>query len=515
MRRKFGDVEEADNHLVHACKPALIVQRIFRAKVMIEDVSKPRTKVDDPDAVPAGSVRSAVRFLCDYSNALSLRGNVEEARKSAQDAWSLISDDTPGEKALVLCQFGILNARSRLFDDAERAFLDAIAIYSKLGRGKKEIEARGWLADLYVRMERRAEARVQFGRISEHYGQSDDAMSTSQASYFRACIAHLDERLGDAHAGFQSALQRSDDGGCGRGHIADMILVGTTAFQTGKFDSAEDIFRSKLDSEGDWRRTAKEGVSQFYLGSIALEKNDAKTAVAYGRKAVEVLSHVKDAYQQYWACGLLAEAHAALGNGNEAVKWADRARPGTRVSGETPSVAWRGIGVALASAKRFKEAEDAFEQAIECNEASRRFEWCRSLLASGRFFLEHGNSEMAHRRLEAAKRKATAIQTPFYARKASKLLARLARLEVRPGTAGSPSHRPAMDRIVAISDLAAVLGAGPRSDVTDEQNRGHLSGGIGRGIGRHRVEGCRVWSITYRSGTVSRRRRRRGRCHFP
>ena len=109
---------------------------------MIEDVSKSCTEVDDPDAVPAGSVRSAVRFLCDYSNALSSRGNVEEARKSAQDAWSLISDDTPGEKALVLCQFGILNARSRLYDDAERAFLDAIAIYSRFGPVKREIEAK-------------------------------------------------------------------------------------------------------------------------------------------------------------------------------------------------------------------------------------------------------------------------------------------------------------------------------------------------------------------------------------
>ncbi len=440
-----------------------------RAKNMTEDVSKPRTEVDERDAVPAGSVRSAVRFLCDYSNTLSLRGNVEEARKSAQDAWSLISDDIPGEKALVLCQFGILNARSRLYEDAERAFLDAIAIYSKLGPVKKEIEARGWLADLYVRMERRAEARAQFGRISGHYGQSDDAMSMSKASYFRACIAHLDERLGDAHAGFQSALQQWDKEGSGHGHIGDMNLMGTTAFQTGNFKRAEYIFRVQMDSDGDWRRTATEGVSQFYLGSIALGRNDAKTAVVYGKKAVEILSHVKDAYQLYWACGLLAEAHAALGDGNEAVKWAERARPGTRVEGETPSVAWRGIGVALAAAKRFKEAEDAFERAIRCSEANRRFEWCRSLLASGRFCMEHGNREMARQRLEAAQRKATELQTPYYARQASKLLASLARLAGRPGTSGSPAHRPALDRIAAVSDLAAVLGRG--LDLTLLMNR--------------------------------------------
>lgn len=436
---------------------------------MIDDALKQHTTVDDPDAAPSGSVRSAIRFLCDYSNALSLRGNVEEARKSAQDAWSLISDDTPAEKALVLCQFGILNARSRLYDDAERAFLDAIAIYSKLEPLKREIEARGWLADLYVRMARRTEARVQFVRISEHYEHSEEAVSTSKASYFRACIAHLDERLGDAYTGFQSALRQWDKAGGGRGPVGDMNLVGTTAFQTGNLEHAEDIFRAQLDSEGDWRRTATEGVSQVYLGSIALEKNDAETAVAYGKKAVETLSHVKDCYQLYRAFGLLAEAHAELGNGDEAVSWAGRAQPGTLLEDETPTVSWRGIGVALAAAKRLKEAGDAFEQAIECNEATRRFEWCRSLLASGRFYLEHGNRELARRRLEAAKRKATAIQTPFYARKASKLLARLARLEVRLVTAGSPTHRPAMDRIAAVSDLAAVLGRG--LDLTLLMNR--------------------------------------------
>ena len=173
---------------------------------MFEGVSKPRFKIEDPDAVPADCVRSAIGFLCDYSNALSSRGYVEEAREKAQDAWSLITDDAPDEKAMVLCQFGILNARSRLYDAAERAFLDAIAIYRRLGLPEKEMDARGWLADLYVRMERREEASVELGRISEHFERADDAASRSKASYFRACIAHLDDRLGDAHTGFQSAL---------------------------------------------------------------------------------------------------------------------------------------------------------------------------------------------------------------------------------------------------------------------------------------------------------------------
>ena len=440
-----------------------------RALFMIEGVSKPRFQVDDPDAVPADSVRSAIGFLCDYSNALSSRGYVEEAREKAQDAWSLIKNDAPGEKAMVLCQFGILNARSRLYDDAERAFLDAIAIYRKLGLVKKEMDTRGWLADLYVRMERREEARVELGRISQHFERADDAASRSKASYFRACIAHLNDRLGDAYSGFQSALEQSDKAGSRVSPIGDMHLTGTTAFQTGSFKHAEEFFRAQLESDRDWRRTVTEGVSQFYLGSIALEKNDAKSASVYGRKAVEILSHVKDAHQLYWAFGLMAEACSALGRPDEAVRWADRARAGTRMAGETPTVTWRGIGVAMAAAKRNCEAEDAFERAIACDRSNQRFEWCRSLLAAGRYYLEQGNPDMARMRLESAARKASALQTPHFVRQASSLLAGLTRLEDRSETVGSTATRQVHDRIAAVSNLAADLGRG--LDLTSLMNR--------------------------------------------
>ena len=85
---------------------------------------------------------------------------------------------------------------------------------------------------------------------------------------------------------------RSDKSGSRVGHIGDMHLTGTTAFQTGNFKHAEEFFRAQLESDRDWRRTVTEGVSQFYLGSIALEKNDAKAASVYGRKAVEILSRM-------------------------------------------------------------------------------------------------------------------------------------------------------------------------------------------------------------------------------
>ncbi len=457
---KSGEVEKADQYLIQAGKHALNVRAVDRALSIFKNVSEPGLQGDDLAGVPIGKIKSRVRFLCDFSNALSSRGFIEEANEKMQDALSLVSEETPVEKALVLCQLGIVNARSRSFDQAERSFLDAIAIYQRLGLSGKERETRRWLASLYEHMERREEARVQIKLISDHYAGAGDALGRSRASYFDAYIAHLDGRLEDAHTLFESALEWSKKAGEPAGNIDNMDLIGVTAFRTGNFERAEEIFQAQKLSNRDWRRTATEGVSHFYLGSIALENRDAKAAVAHGKKAVEILSHVKDAEQLYWAFGLMAEAHAALGNAAEAVRWADRARSGTEMAGETPTVAWRGIGVASAAAKRREEAEDAFNRAVASNQVSQRFEWFRSLLAGGRFYLEHGNLDMARLRLEAAERKAKALQTSFYARKASNLLSRLARLEERSESVGAAESRPTNNRVAAISELAEDLGRG-------------------------------------------------------
>ncbi len=458
--QRSGDVEKADQFLIQAGKQALSVRAVDRALSMFKDVSAQNLHVENSTAVPVEKIKSRVRFLCDYSNALSSRGYIEEAREKAKDALSLVSDRTTADRALVLCQLGILNARSRSYHKAETAFLEAIEIYRRLRNRKKESDTRGWLASLYERMERREEARVQINLISEQYEQADGVLSRSMASYFKGYGAYLEDRLGDAYTLFESALEWSEKAGDRAENIGNMGLIGTTAFRTGNFQRAEDIFQARQDSSRDWRRTAPEGVSHFYLGAIALEKKDAESAVAYGKKAVEILSHVKDARQLYWAFGLMAEAHSALGNADEAVRWAEKARPGTQIAGETGTVAWRGIGVASAAAKRHEAAEDAFERAIENKQVNRRFEWFRSLLAAGRFYLEHGNLEIARLRLEAAKRKAEALQTPFFARKASNLLSRLARLEVRSASVGSAESRPMYDRIAAVSEVAADLGRG-------------------------------------------------------
>ena len=454
---KSGEVENADHYLIQAGKQALSADRALN---IFKDVSEPRLQGGDLSAVPIEKIKSRVRFLCDYSNALSSRGYVEEAKEKAQDALSLVSEKTPGERALVLCQLGIVNARSRSHPEAERAFLDAIAIYRKHGPRKRERETRLCLASLYERMERREEARVQIKLISEHYERPGDALSRSRANYFSAYIAHLDGRLADAHTLFESALEWSKKVGDRAENFGNMNLIGKTAFRTGNYQRAEEIFQAQQLSNPNWRRTATEGVSHFYLGSIALEEKDAKAAVVFGEKAVEILSHIRDAHQVYWAFGLMAEAHAALGNADEAVKWADRARPGTQMAGETPTVAWRGIGVASAAAKRCEEAEDAFKRAIANKPVNQRFEWFRSLLAAGRFYLEQGNPDMARLRLEAAERKAEALQTPFYARRASNLLSRLAQLEVQSESRVSAESRPIYDRIAAVSELAADLGGG-------------------------------------------------------
>ena len=457
---KSGQVEKADQYLMKAGKQALSVRAVDRALSLFRDVSEPRLKADGLSALPVERIKSRVRFLCDYSNALSCRGFVEEAKKKTKDAWLLISDETPAEKALVLCQLGILNARSRSYDEAEREFLEAIAIYRRLGPAKKERETRQCLASLYERMERRKEAKVQIKFIARQFDQAGDALSRSRVGYFGAYIAHLDGRLDDAHRLFESALEWSKKAGERAENIGNLNLIGVTAFQTGNFERAEEIFQSQHLAIRDWRRTATDGACHFYLGSIALENRDAEDAVNHAKQAVEILSQVKDADQLYWAYGLMAEAQATLGNADEAVSWAEKARSGTQMAGETPTVVWRSIGVASAVAKRREEAEDAFNRAVAGNQGDQRFEWFRSVLATGRFYLEHGNLDTARLHLETAERKARDLQTPFFARRASHLLSRMARSEKRSESEGEVKSRPTVNRIATVSELAENLGRG-------------------------------------------------------
>ena len=87
-----------------------------------------------------------------------------------------------------------------------------------------------------------------------------------------------------------------------------------------------------------------------------------------------------------------------------------------------------GIGVAFAQIGRIAEAEDAFEQAIECRRESKGDHWARALLMAGEFYLKRDDTTKAQAHLEEAKQAFGEMEMSYFLEKTQVLLNQLTRI---------------------------------------------------------------------------------------
>ena len=81
-----------------------------------------------------------------------------------------------------------------------------------------------------------------------------------------------------------------------------------------------------------------------------------------------------------------------------------------------------GIGVALAQTERIAEAEEAFEQAIECRRESKGDHWARALLMVGEFYIQRDDMTRATEYLKAAKQAFEEMEMSYFLEKTQVLL---------------------------------------------------------------------------------------------
>ena len=129
---------------------------------------------------------------------------------------------------------------------------------------------------------------------------------------------------------------------------------------------------------------------------------------------------------------------------------AERASEGTQqtsgmYTGILPLV-YCGIGVAFAKAGRITEAEEAFEQAIECRRESKGDHWARALLMVGEFYLDRGDMTRAKAHFEAAKQAFGEMEMSYFQEKTEVLLNQLSRDEADRGW-GLACHRASRCRV--------------------------------------------------------------------
>ena len=98
-----------------------------------------------------------------------------------------------------------------------------------------------------------------------------------------------------------------------------------------------------------------------------------------------------------------------------------------------------GIGVALAKAGRVAEAEEVFEQAIECRREAKGDHWARALLMAGEFYIERDDMAKAQARLEVAKQAFGEMEMSYFLEKTEVLLNQLSRDKDDRGKDAAPT----------------------------------------------------------------------------
>ena len=172
-----------------------------------------------------------------------------------------------------------------------------------------------------------------------------------------------------------------------------------------------------------------EATNFLYLGELALERGDFAEALEYAETSVERFLETPRKDYIYRAYAIAATAAARMGDVETALEWAEKASEGTQqtsgmYTGILPLVHC-GIGVALAQAGRIAEAEEAFEQAIECRRESKGDHWARALLMAGEFYLERDDVTRAKEYLEAAKQAFGEMKMSYFLEKTQVLLNQL------------------------------------------------------------------------------------------
>ena len=383
------------------------------------------------------SPADAIDFLCDYADVLRNCSQHNKALELLDEAKTLLPADRNDLKARILNDLGEIHSVLQHGEIAEEYMLEALRLYQKWGDVENEIQVLSSLAYLcdvsgrheeaiaYMRweMEKR---RVLGGPQNETFIQVRDGQTALVDFRFRIAKEHL-----------EAAIRTSHQRGLKHHRIGVLNSLQRVYFYLGDLHRAEAVCHEVI---GEWRKRGVihwEATNFLYLGELALERGDFAEALEYVETSAERFLQTPRRDYIYRAYAIAATATARMGDTEAALEWAEKASEGTQqtsgmYTGILPLV-YCGIGVALTQAGRIAEAEEAFEQAIECRRESKGDHWARALLMAGEFYLDRGDLTKAQAHLEAAKRAFGEMEMSYFLEKTEVLLNQLSRDEADRG----------------------------------------------------------------------------------
>ena len=371
----------------------------------------------------------AIDFLCDYADALYGCGQHNRALKHLDEAKALLPYDRNDLKARILRNIGGVHGVLQHGEIAEEYMLEALQLYRELDNLDGEIQVLGGLAYLCDVSGRHEEAIAYMRRDIKKRHMLMDPQKDAFIQGREGQTALVGFRFEIAKGYLETAVKTFKQLGLEHQRTWALNFLPRVYFYLGDFNRAESVCNEVI---GEWQKRGLvygEAVIFLWLGELALERGDFFQALEYAEASVERFLKTPRKDYIYRAYAMVATAAAKMGDTEVALEWVERAGEGTQqtsgmYTGIVPLV-YCGIGVAFTQAGRIVEAEEAFEQAIECRRESKGDHWARALLMAGEFYLQRDDMAKAQAHLEAAKQAFEEMEMSYFLEKTQVLLNQL------------------------------------------------------------------------------------------
>ena len=407
----------------------------------------------------------AIGFLCDYADALRGCGEHDRALEFLDEAQALLSADRRDLKARILKNKGEIHSVFQDRKNAEEYLLKALRLYGELNDFDGEIQTLGSLSYLCDVSGRHEEAIAYMRQEIKKRHMLGDPQNEAFIQGREGLVALIEFRFQTAKGYLETAVKSFKRRGLEHHRIWALNFLLRVYFYLGELDHAESVCHEAID---EWRKRGVvywEAVNFLYLGELALECGNFSQVLEDVETSAERFLQTPRKDYIYRAYAIAATAAARMGDMETALEWAEKASEGTQqtsgmYTGILPLV-YCGIGVAFAQAGRIAEAEEVFEQAIECRRESKGDHWARALLMAGEFYLERDDVPKAQAHLEAAKQAFGEMEMSYFLEKTEVLLNQLSHDEADRGKDAAPTIQSGESS--RWEDLSAVAQAGAAS----------------------------------------------------
>ena len=434
-----GERDKAVKYMRRAGKKALETQAYRQARMRFEAIR------DWAADNAFESQADAIDFLCDYADVLRGCGQHNSALELLDEAQALLPDDRNDLKARIFWTIGGIHSLNRRGEIAEEYMLEALRLYCELGDIDGEIQALGSLAYLCDVSEQHEQAISYMRREIEKRRMLEDPQNGAFIQGRKGQAALVGFRFETAKGYLETAVKTFKQSGLEHHRLWALNLLQRVYFYLGEHDRAEGVCHEVIS---EWQKRGVihwEAANLLYLGELALERGNFSESLEYAETSAERFLQTPRKDYVYRAYAIAATAAARMENVEVALEWAEKASEGTQqasgmYTGILPLV-YCGIGVALSKAGRIAEAEEAFEQAIECRRESKGDHWARALLMVGEFYIQRDDMTKAQEYLKAAKQAFGEMEMSYFLEKTQVLLNQLSRDKDGRGRDAAPTFQ--------------------------------------------------------------------------